>query len=203
MNLAEERMTMMVKKREKENTIQAGLSGPELGQIICPRRIFSQILPKHVKCVDRLGKSLEYTTKPKERHMGTTKAPRSKQINFTRTSPLGLGDAKFTLIHWRNCLEELVPEVKESTGLGDQSDPAAGEAPASKKSTRRRRWRERASEVEELPKWAAHPDAPFLYGQTAGPDYPAQTWTEYSGHRIIRPRSGPDYPAWSSFTQEI
>jgi hypothetical protein len=36
MNLAEERMTMMVKKREKKNTVQAGLSGPELGQIIRP-----------------------------------------------------------------------------------------------------------------------------------------------------------------------
>jgi hypothetical protein len=49
-------------------------------------------------------------------------------------------------------LEELVPEMKESTGLGDQPDPAAREASASKKSTRRQRWRERGSEVEELPK---------------------------------------------------
>jgi hypothetical protein len=36
MDLAEERMTMMVKKREKENTVKAGLSGLELGRIICP-----------------------------------------------------------------------------------------------------------------------------------------------------------------------
>jgi hypothetical protein len=101
----------------------------------------SQILPKHGKCIDRLGKSLEYTTRPKKKHTGTTKTPRSKQINFTRTSPLGLGDAKFTLIHWRNCLEELVPEVKENTRLGDQPDSAAGEALASKRMTKRRRWR--------------------------------------------------------------
>jgi hypothetical protein len=39
---------------------------------------------------------------------------------------------KFTLIHWRNCLEELVPEVKESTRLRDQPDPAVGEVPASR-----------------------------------------------------------------------
>jgi hypothetical protein len=57
--------------------------------------------------------------------------------------------------------------------------------------------------VEELPKWAVHPDTPFLYGQTAGPDYPAQTWTKYSVPWIIRPRSGPDYLAWNSFAQEI
>jgi hypothetical protein len=99
-------------------------------------------------------------------------------------------------------LEELVPE-EESTGLEDQLDLAAGEAPASKRSTRRRRWRERGSGVEELPKWAVHPDAPFLYGQTAEPDYPAQTWIRYSGHQIIRPKSGPDNPAWNSFAQEI
>jgi hypothetical protein len=96
-------------------------------------------LPKHVKCVDRPGKSLEYTTRPKERPTGKPKTPRSKQINLTRTSPLGLGDAKFTLIHWRNCLEELVPEEKESMGLEDQPDPAAGEALTSRRS-RRQRW---------------------------------------------------------------
>jgi hypothetical protein len=59
---------------------------------------------------------------------------------------------KFTLIHWRNCLEELVPEEKESTGLEDQQDPVAGEAPTSRRRSRRRRWRETGSEVEELPK---------------------------------------------------
>jgi hypothetical protein len=100
-------------------------------------------------------------------------------------------------------LEELVPEEKESTGIGDQPDPVAEEAPASRRRNRRRRWRERVSEVEELPKWAVHPDAPFLYGQTAGPDYPAQTWTGYSGPRIIWPKSGPDNPAWNTFAQEI
>jgi hypothetical protein len=47
-------------------------------------------------------------------------------------------------------LEELVPEVKESMGLGDQPDLATGEAPASKGMSRRRRWRERGSGVEEL-----------------------------------------------------
>jgi hypothetical protein len=62
-------------------------------------------------------------------------------------------------------LEELVPEEKESTGLEDQPDPAAGKAPASKRRRRSRRWRwrERGSEVEELPKWVVHHDAPFLY----------------------------------------
>jgi hypothetical protein len=59
------------------------------------------------------------------------------------------------------------------------------------------------SGVEELPKWTVHPDAPFLYGQTAGPDYPAQNWTGLSVPRIIRPKSGPDNPAWNSFAQEI
>jgi hypothetical protein len=202
MNLAEEHMTMMVKKREKENSpgrIIWSKTGPDNP----PLANFSQIFPKHVKCVDRLGKSLDYTTSPKERPTGTTKTPRSKQINLTRTSPLGLEDTKFTLIHWRNCLEELVPEEKESTGLGDQPDQTAGEAPVSRRRSRRQRWRERGSEVEELPKWAVHPDAPLLYGQTAGPDYPAQTWTEYSGPRIIRPKSGPDNPAWNFLAKEI
>jgi hypothetical protein len=42
MNIAEERMTLMVKEREKENTYQAGLSGPKLGRIIRPlAKIFS------------------------------------------------------------------------------------------------------------------------------------------------------------------
>jgi hypothetical protein len=45
MVLAEEHMTMMVKKREKENTVQAGLSGPELGRIILPWRIFLKSCP--------------------------------------------------------------------------------------------------------------------------------------------------------------
>jgi hypothetical protein len=36
-------------------------------------------------------------------------------------------------------LEELVPKKKESTGLEDRPDPAAGEAPASKRKSRRRR----------------------------------------------------------------
>jgi hypothetical protein len=49
-------------------------------------------------------------------------------------------------------LEDLVPEEKEITGLEDQPDPVAGEVPTSKRSSRRRRWRERESEVEELPK---------------------------------------------------
>jgi hypothetical protein len=49
-------------------------------------------------------------------------------------------------------LEKLVPEVKESTGLGDQPGPAAGEAPMSKGRSRRWWWRERGSGVEELPK---------------------------------------------------
>jgi hypothetical protein len=119
-------MPMMVKKREKENQGPGRIIRSRTGPDNPPLTIFSQILPKHGKCVDRLGKSLEYTTRPKERHTGTTKTPKSKQINFTRTSPLGLGDAKFTIIHWRNCLEELVPEVKESTGQGNQPDPVAG-----------------------------------------------------------------------------
>jgi hypothetical protein len=84
-------------------------------------------------------------------------------------------------------LEELVPEKKESTSLEDRPDPAAGEAPASKRRSRQRRWRERGSGVEELPKWAVHPDALYLYGQTAWADYLAHTWTGYSGPRIIRP----------------
>jgi hypothetical protein len=100
-------------------------------------------------------------------------------------------------------LEELVPKKEKSTSLEDRPDPVAGKAPASKRRSRRRRWRERGSGVEELPKWAVHPDALYLYGQTAGPDYPAQTWTGYSDPRIIRPKSGPDNPAWTSFAREI
>jgi hypothetical protein len=71
-------------------------------------------------------------------------------------------------------LEELVPEVKESMGLRDQPDPAAGEAPASKGRTRRQRRREGVG-VEELALRAVHPDAPFLYGLTTefGLDIPA------------------------------
>jgi hypothetical protein len=46
-------------------------------------------------------------------------------------------------------LEKLVPEEKESMSLEDRPDPAAGEAPASKKRCRRRRRREGGSEVEE------------------------------------------------------
>jgi hypothetical protein len=42
-------------------------------------------------------------------------------------------------------LEELVPEVKESTRLRDQPDPAAGEASARRGSSRRRRRIERGS----------------------------------------------------------
>jgi hypothetical protein len=45
MNIAEERMTMMDKKREKGSIYQAGLSGPELGRIIRPLANFSLILP--------------------------------------------------------------------------------------------------------------------------------------------------------------
>jgi hypothetical protein len=75
-------------------------------------------------------------------------------------------------------LQELVPEEKESTGLGDQPDPAAGEAPASTKRTRRRWWRERGSGVEELPKWAVHPDAPFYMDKLQD--------------QIIRPKLEPD-----------
>jgi hypothetical protein len=147
--------------------VQAGLSSPKLGRIIRPWQIFLKSCPNHVKCVDRLGKSLEYSTRPKERPMGTTKTPRTKQINLTKTSPLGLGDAKFTLIHWRNCLEELVPEEKESTGLEDQSDPVAGEAPASRRRSRRRRWRERGVGGGRTAKVGSSPRRPLLYGQTA------------------------------------
>jgi hypothetical protein len=62
----------------------------------------------------------------------------------------------------RNCLEELVPEEKESTGLEDRPDPAAGEAPASKGSSWQWRRRDKGSEVEELPKWAVHLDPSLL-----------------------------------------
>jgi hypothetical protein len=44
-------------------------------------------------------------------------------------------------------LEELVPEVKGSTGLGDQPDPVAREAPTSRRRPRRRR-RERGVGME-------------------------------------------------------
>jgi hypothetical protein len=96
-------------------------------------------------------------------------------------------------------LEKLVPEKEENTSLEDRPDPAAGEAPASKRRGRRRRRRERGCGGGRTAKVASSPRAPFLYGLTAGPDYPAQTWTGYSGPRIIRPRSGPDNPAWNSF----
>jgi hypothetical protein len=66
MNIAEERMTLMDKRREKRQHIQAGLSGPKLGRIIRPLAKFSQILPKQVKNVDRLGESLKYTTRPRK-----------------------------------------------------------------------------------------------------------------------------------------
>jgi hypothetical protein len=36
-------------------------------------------------------------------------------------------------------LEKLVPEEKESTSLEDRPDPAAGEAPVSKRRSRRQR----------------------------------------------------------------
>jgi hypothetical protein len=36
MDIAEEHMTMMVKRGEKENMLQARLSGPKLGRIIRP-----------------------------------------------------------------------------------------------------------------------------------------------------------------------
>jgi hypothetical protein len=110
---------------------------------------------------------------------------------------------KFTLIHWRNYLEELVPKKEKSTSLEDRPDLAAGKAPTSKRRSRQRWWRERGSGVEELPKWVVHPDALYLYGQTAGPDYPSQTWTGYSSPGIIRPKSGPDNSAWNSFAREI
>lgn len=100
-------------------------------------------------------------------------------------------------------MEKLVPEKEENTSLEDRPDPAAGEAPASKRRGRRRRRRERGCGGGRTAKVASSPRAPFLYGLTAGPDYPAQTWTGYSGPRIIRPRSGPDNPAWNSFAQEI
>jgi hypothetical protein len=58
-------------------------------------------------------------------------------------------------------LEEVVPELKENTSLEDRPDPAAGEAPASKRRSRWRRWREKGAEVEELPKWPVHPAPPF------------------------------------------
>jgi hypothetical protein len=45
MDIAEERMTMMVKKEEKENTVQAGLSGPKLGRVIRPWQIFLKSCP--------------------------------------------------------------------------------------------------------------------------------------------------------------
>jgi hypothetical protein len=45
MNIAEERMTLMDKRREKDSIYQAGLSGPKLGRIIRPLANFSQILP--------------------------------------------------------------------------------------------------------------------------------------------------------------
>jgi hypothetical protein len=60
-------------------------------------------------------------------------------MEVARTTPLGRTG---TLIHWRNCLEELVPEIKENTSLEDRPDPAAGEAPVSKRRSRWRRWRE-------------------------------------------------------------
>jgi hypothetical protein len=40
MGIAEEHMTVMVKKGEEENTVQAGLSGPKLGRIIRRWQIF-------------------------------------------------------------------------------------------------------------------------------------------------------------------
>jgi hypothetical protein len=45
MNIAEEHMTLMDKKREKDSIYQARLSGPKLGWIIHPLANFSQILP--------------------------------------------------------------------------------------------------------------------------------------------------------------
>jgi hypothetical protein len=86
-------------------------------------------------------------------------------------------------------LEELVPEEKESTGLEDLPDLTAGEVPVIKRRSRRRRWRERESEVEELSKKAVHPDAPFYMDKPqdriirpklgldiSAPDNPAQKW---------------------------
>jgi hypothetical protein len=80
-------------------------------------------------------------------------------------------------------LEELVPKVKESTGLRDQPDLAAEEALVSERRSGRWQWREREGRGW---KRGVHPDAPFLYGQTAGPDITDQVWTGYSSPWIIR-----------------
>jgi hypothetical protein len=131
--------------------------------------------------MDRLGESLKYTTRPKERSKGTTRLQDLSKIN-TRTSPQGLGDAKFTLIHWRNCLEELIPEEKESTSLEDRLDPAAGEAPVSKRRSRRRRWRERGGRG-----WKNCQNGQF----TPMPPF----YMDKPQDRIIWPKLGPDIPA--------
>jgi hypothetical protein len=61
-------------------------------------------------------------------------------------------------------LEELVPKAKESTGLRDQPDPMAEEAPASERSSRRWRWREKGVGVEERLKEQFTPTPLLLYG---------------------------------------
>jgi hypothetical protein len=96
-------------------------------------------------------------------------------------------------------LEELVPEVKESMGLGDQLDPAAGEAPTSRRRPRQQWRRERGSGVKKLALRAVHPDAPlFIWtNRKAGlsglsldrifrpPDNPAQKWPGLFGLELL------------------
>jgi hypothetical protein len=78
-------------------------------------------------------------------------------------------------------LEELVPKVKESTGLGDPPDPAVGEAPASKRMTRRQRWREEGRRWKNCQSGKFTPMPPFYM------DKPQD--------RIIGPKLEPDIPA--------
>jgi hypothetical protein len=59
-------------------------------------------------------------------------------------------------------LEELVPETKESTSLEDRPDPAAGEAPASKRRSRWRREREKGGGGGRTVKVASSPRVPLF-----------------------------------------
>jgi hypothetical protein len=67
-----------------------------------------------------------------------------------------------TIIHGENHAEERNPHVEESTGRRDLGIPAARESPEWSLKSRRRRFGERRSGVEEDAKRYLHPD-PLLY----------------------------------------
>jgi hypothetical protein len=84
-------------------------------------------------------------------------------------------------------LEELVPKVKESTGLIDQPDPAAEEVPSSKRSSKRWRWREKGVGGGRKAQGAVHPDAPAFIWMNHWAKYSGPSMDQIFQPQIIRP----------------